>query len=234
MQIFLAGYGVFASAEGATEHKFVDNFAAHAAVGWLLGLLGFILLGLALGAGLPAAVRKLNGLLFLLLVLQFAFAGIGPSVAPIGGLHALNAVVILLVGWLLLNHARETKPPGSATACAVTPSQILTWSSRSIPPNMLMRRVYGRRAGRRREAEAAASSRGERSVRYTAVGVPTPGWQEEAQMATPERRIGGISVGGIIVIVGIVMILFVSLWIGVIVTLIGLIAFGGFARGRWY
>ena len=53
-------------------------------------------------------------------------------------------------------------------------------------------------------------------------------------MATPERRIGGISVGGIIVIVGIVMILFVSLWIGVIVTLIGLIAFGGFARGRWY
>src|SRR5436190_23754268 len=97
VQIFLAGYGVFASAEGATEHKFVDNFAAHAAVGWLLGLLGFILLGLALGAGLPAAVRKLNGLLFLLLVLQFVFAGIGPSVALIGGLHALNAVVILLV-----------------------------------------------------------------------------------------------------------------------------------------
>jgi hypothetical protein len=55
-------------------------------------------------------------------------------------------------------------------------------------------------------------------------------------MATPERRSGiaGISVGGIIVIVGIVMMLFWSLWIGLIVVLIGLIAFGGFARGKWY
>jgi hypothetical protein len=54
-------------------------------------------------------------------------------------------------------------------------------------------------------------------------------------MATPERRAGGgISAGGIIVIVGIVLALFVSLWIGIVVILIGLIAFGGFARGRWY
>jgi hypothetical protein len=55
-------------------------------------------------------------------------------------------------------------------------------------------------------------------------------------MATPERRSGiaGISVGGIIVIAGILMMLFWSLWIGLIVVLIGLIAFGGFARGKWY
>jgi hypothetical protein len=55
-------------------------------------------------------------------------------------------------------------------------------------------------------------------------------------MATPERRSGiaGISVGGIIVIVGIVMMLFWSLWLGLIVVLIGLIAFGGFVRGKWY
>jgi hypothetical protein len=56
-------------------------------------------------------------------------------------------------------------------------------------------------------------------------------------MATPERRYGpgrGLTLGGIIVIVGILLILFVSIWIGLIVTLIGLIAFGGFARGRWY
>lgn len=55
-------------------------------------------------------------------------------------------------------------------------------------------------------------------------------------MATPERRTGiaGISVGGIIVIAGILMMLFWSLWIGLIVVLIGLIAFGGFVRGRWY
>jgi hypothetical protein len=57
-------------------------------------------------------------------------------------------------------------------------------------------------------------------------------------MATPERRgssgIGGISLGGIIVIVGIVVMLVWSLVLGLIIALIGLIAFGGFARGRWY
>ena len=55
-------------------------------------------------------------------------------------------------------------------------------------------------------------------------------------MATPERRggIAGISVGGILVIVGIVVAIAWSVVAGVIIALIGLIAFGGFARGRWY
>ncbi len=45
---------------------------------------------------------------------------------------------------------------------------------------------------------------------------------------------GGISLGGILVIVGIIVAIFWSLLLGIIVALIGLIAFGGFARGRWY
>jgi hypothetical protein len=57
-------------------------------------------------------------------------------------------------------------------------------------------------------------------------------------MATPERRsssgIGGISLGGIIVIIGIILLFVTKVWIGIVVILIGLIAFGGFARGRWY
>lgn len=55
-------------------------------------------------------------------------------------------------------------------------------------------------------------------------------------MSTPERGTGtaGLSLGGILVIIGIVLAIFVSVWLGVIVVLIGLIAFGGFARGRWY
>jgi hypothetical protein len=44
----------------------------------------------------------------------------------------------------------------------------------------------------------------------------------------------GISLGGILVIVGIVVAIFWSVWLGLIIALIGLIAFGGFARGRWY
>jgi hypothetical protein len=53
-------------------------------------------------------------------------------------------------------------------------------------------------------------------------------------MATPERRYGGITIGGIMVIAGILIALFWSLIVGIIVILLGLVAFGGFARGRWY
>ena len=44
----------------------------------------------------------------------------------------------------------------------------------------------------------------------------------------------GISLGGILVIIGIILMIVVSFWLGLIVLLIGLIAFGGFARGKWY
>jgi len=46
--------------------------------------------------------------------------------------------------------------------------------------------------------------------------------------------VGGLSAGGIIVIVGIILGLIWSWWIGIILILVGLIAFGGFAKGKWY
>jgi tetrahydromethanopterin S-methyltransferase subunit B len=57
---------------------------------------------------------------------------------------------------------------------------------------------------------------------------------EGEHMAAGDRKTAGISVGGIIVIGGILAILFWSFWIGLVIVLIGLIAFGGFARGKWY
>ena len=45
--------------------------------------------------------------------------------------------------------------------------------------------------------------------------------------------IGGLSLGGILVIVGVVLMFVWSFWIGLIIALIGLIAFGGFAKGKW-
>ena len=54
----------------------------------------------------------------------------------------------------------------------------------------------------------------------------------EAGMA--DRRYGGISLGGILVIVGILVAIFWSLLIGIIIAVIGLVAFGGFVRGKWY
>ena len=54
--------------------------------------------------------------------------------------------------------------------------------------------------------------------------------------STPENRggIAGISLGGILIIIGIVVALFWSAVVGIILVLIGLVAFGGFARGKWY
>ena len=53
-------------------------------------------------------------------------------------------------------------------------------------------------------------------------------------MAARDTRIGGISLGGILVIAGIIIALFWSVILGIIIALVGLIAFGGFARGKWY
>jgi hypothetical protein len=47
-------------------------------------------------------------------------------------------------------------------------------------------------------------------------------------------NVGGIGLGGILVIVGIVLIFVWSFWVGLIIALVGLIAFGGFAKGKWY
>jgi hypothetical protein len=44
----------------------------------------------------------------------------------------------------------------------------------------------------------------------------------------------GLTLGGAIVIAGILIAIFWSLVIGIIVAIVGLLAFGGFAKGRWY
>ena len=44
----------------------------------------------------------------------------------------------------------------------------------------------------------------------------------------------GIGLGGILVIIGIVVAIVWSLWLGILIAIVGLVAFGGFARGRWY
>jgi hypothetical protein len=44
----------------------------------------------------------------------------------------------------------------------------------------------------------------------------------------------GLGLGGVLVIIGIVLVVLGYTWIGIIAGLIGLLAFGGFARGKWY
>ena len=54
-------------------------------------------------------------------------------------------------------------------------------------------------------------------------------------MATEANsRNAGIGVGGALVIAGIVVALFWSLLLGIIIAIVGLVAFGGFVKGKWY
>jgi hypothetical protein len=48
------------------------------------------------------------------------------------------------------------------------------------------------------------------------------------------RGLMGLTLGGVIVVIGIIVAIFYSVLWGIIIALIGLLAFGGFARGRWY
>jgi hypothetical protein len=49
-----------------------------------------------------------------------------------------------------------------------------------------------------------------------------------------EGGMAGLTLGGAVVIAGILIAIFWSVVVGIIVALVGLLAFGGFARGRWY
>lgn len=56
-------------------------------------------------------------------------------------------------------------------------------------------------------------------------------------MTRPERRYGpgrGLTLGGILVVVGVVVVFAWSFWLGLAIAVVGLVAFGGFVRGKWY
>src|SRR5918911_3126855 len=50
--------------------------------------------------------------------------------------------------------------------------------------------------------------------------------RKERRMAARDDRIGGIRLGGILVLVGILVMIVWSLWLGCVIALIGLVAFG--------
>jgi hypothetical protein len=58
--------------------------------------------------------------------------------------------------------------------------------------------------------------------------------REKKMASGADRKFGGVSLGGVIVVAGVAVMIFGSFWIGLIITIIGLAAFGGFAKGKWY
>jgi hypothetical protein len=102
LQIFFAGYGAFDAAhkledEGSTidDDAFNSSFDPHIALGYLIFLGTLVLLLLSFGArGKSRILRSLGVVLLVMLQIVLAWIGFGvPYVA--GGLHPINAVVIL-------------------------------------------------------------------------------------------------------------------------------------------
>lgn len=118
LQIGFAGYGAFAVAkdtDGGTvnEDRFEDVFGIHAGFGYLVVLLGLILLVVAL---IARHRIKHTLILFGLLVLQVILAWIGFEVPWIGFFHPINAMAIAgLVGFLAVS---ELRPRTAAVATA--------------------------------------------------------------------------------------------------------------------
>ena len=127
LQIYLAGYGVFAfkglppSPVSSGFHldlgTGLDNFDAHRTVGGVIHLATLIGVGLAFAARVPWRLTGTNFGLFVLVTLQYGLATAGmPSVAA---LHVVNGVLIFVVTlyltraiWRLLS--RATAPAGAA------------------------------------------------------------------------------------------------------------------------
>ena len=86
LQLYLAGYGVFA-------FNGLKGFDAHLVVGDLIGILILISLGLAFAARVPRRMLIFNGALLVLMIIQFVLAHTGVQV--ISALHIVNGVVIM-------------------------------------------------------------------------------------------------------------------------------------------
>jgi hypothetical protein len=106
----LAGHGVFGLNHhdlSASHHHLPDQkvLDAHRAVGTILGLLALLSV-IAIGIARPGRKLVIGQVVLLLLASpgQEAFAGGGESHSWLGGLHVLNAGVILALSiWLHLN-----------------------------------------------------------------------------------------------------------------------------------
>jgi hypothetical protein len=114
VQIGFAGYGAFSVAKDTDgdgvvdEKRFEDVFGIHAGFGYLVILLGLVLLVVAL----IGRVRIMHTLILAgLLILQLLLAWIGYEVPWIGFFHPINAMVIAgLVAFIVTTEFRGRAP----------------------------------------------------------------------------------------------------------------------------
>jgi ammonia channel protein AmtB len=127
LQIAFAGYGAFYVVDKADDaSKTITNdqvdhgFNPHSAFGYLVILLGIILVPLAFGARVDRSRKQLSVVIAVLLIIQFFLAVLGWTWAPLGFLHPLNALAIAAVTGVLAR--MEWRSGATATTAPVTES----------------------------------------------------------------------------------------------------------------
>lgn len=112
VQVYLAGLGIFGI--NASKVANASSFDAHRDWGGVLMVIAIVLLILALAARQSRATMIGAFVLALLVtVAQTALAAAGDSNKWVGGLHALDGMVILLLSvWLAVTAWRRTRAQG--------------------------------------------------------------------------------------------------------------------------
>ena len=108
VQIAFAGYGAFYVVDkvddppkSITNDQVGHGWNPHSAWGYLVILLGILLVPLAFGARVDRQRKQLSVVIAVLLVIQFFLAVLGWTWAPLGFLHLLNAIAIAAVTGVL-------------------------------------------------------------------------------------------------------------------------------------
>jgi Family of unknown function (DUF6220) len=107
VQFFLAGLGAFTTVH---NKKFNDNnFGAHGLLGTLLVLIALVITGMALIGRWSPTATKVSAAVFGLMILQFILGVSGAGTSPVlGGLHAVNALLIVAATFVLVKDARRS------------------------------------------------------------------------------------------------------------------------------
>lgn len=127
VQFFLAGLGLFEgrTSDLAGSHKIVETSTmdAHRALGSLLVLVALLVFLAALAAGYRGRILGMSGVLLLIVVVQMFLAGLGTDTAAVfGGLHVVNAVVIVFLTARIMEEARRALRGASSTQPAAATS----------------------------------------------------------------------------------------------------------------
>ena len=109
VQFYLAGYGAFSFTQGTAQARDSD-WNAHMAFGSLIGLVVILVLIAGLLSRLPRQLTGMTVGLFVLMIVQILLGGASGSVALLGALHPVNALLIVGLTMSLAIRARQFLP----------------------------------------------------------------------------------------------------------------------------